>query len=197
MKEKSSGAVAVIGDADGPTSVFVAGRIKGIPLKNRIKNRIYKWKSKRAQKHITAGAHTLAEVVAYAGEKYHLTEVTETQRKYVEQRKCLKESLIGRHKPELLGDLAELKRPENYTKDSVKELQRQFLARRERIDSIPDEEMPMDFHIYEISSGKARLEMEIDYPPLGCLVSYGRRWPAGSPIPIIGMDLQISPLTVM
>ena len=163
MKEMSSSAVGIIGGADGPTSVFVAGRTGKLPLKIRIKNHIYKWKSKKAQKSIVAGAHTLEEVVAYADEKYHLTEVTETQRKYVEQRKCLKESLISRHKPELLGDLQEVKRPEAYTEDSVKELQRQFLARREMIDSIPDEKMPMDFHIYEISSGKARLEMEIDY----------------------------------
>ena len=132
MKEKSSSAVAIIGGADGPTSVFMAGMIGKLPLKIRIKNRIYKWKSKKAQKRIVAGAHTMEEVVVYADEKYHLTEVTETQRKYVEQRKCLKESLISRHRPEML-------------------------------DSIPDEEMPMDFHIYEISSGRARLEMEIDY----------------------------------
>lgn len=130
MKEKSSSAVGIIGGADGPTSIFMAGRTGKLPLKIRIKNRIYKRKSKKAQKRIVAGAHTLEEVIAYAGEKYHLTEVTDTQRKYVEQRKCLKESLISKHKPELLGDL---------------------------------KEMPMDFHIYEIESGQARLEMEIDY----------------------------------
>ena len=163
MKEKSSSAVGIIGGADGPTSVFVAGRTGKLPLKIGIKNHIYKWKSKKVQKSIVAGAHTLEEVVAYADEKYHLTEVTESQRKYVEQRKCLKESLVSRYKPELLGDLKEVKRPEIYTEDSVKELQRQFFARREMIDRIPDEKMPMDFHIYEISSGRARLEMEIDY----------------------------------
>ena len=163
MKEKSSSAVGIIGGADGPTSVFVAGRTGKLPLKIQIKNHIYKWKSKKAQKSIVSGAHTLEEMIAYADEKYHLTEVSESQRKYVEKRKCLKESLIIRHKPELLGDLQEVKRPETYTEDSVKELQRQFLARREIIDSIPDGKMPMDFHIYEISLGRARLEMEIDY----------------------------------
>lgn len=163
MKEKISSAGGIIGGADGPTSVFVAGRTGKRPLKIRIKNRVYKWKRKKAQKRIVAGAHTLEEVIAYAGEKYHLTEVANTQRKYVEQRKCVKESLISRHKPELLGDLKELERPETYTEETVKELQRQFLARREMIDRIPDSEMPMDFHIYEIESGQARLEMEIDY----------------------------------
>jgi len=36
MKEMSSGTIGIIGGADGPTSVFVAGKKKRIPLKNRI-----------------------------------------------------------------------------------------------------------------------------------------------------------------
>ena len=163
MKEKSSSAVGIIGGADGPTSVFVAGRIGKRPLRIRIKNRIYKWKSKKAQKKIVAGSHTLKEVVAYADEKYHLTKIPETGRKYVEQRKCLKESLISRHKPELLGELAEIIRPDDYTPESVKALQDRFQARRERAEGVSEEQMPMDFHIYEISLGDGILEMEIDY----------------------------------
>ena len=162
MKEKSSGAVAIIGGADGPTSVFAAGRTKQ-SLKIWIKNSIYKWKSRQAQRRIVAGTHTLEEVVVYASEKYHLTEVTGTRRKYEEQRKCLKESLISKYKPELLGEYAEMKRPECFTEESVRDLQRQMLARRKLIDKIPESEMPMDFHIYEVNEGQARLEMEIDY----------------------------------
>ena len=108
-------AVAIIGGADGPTSVFVAGRKKGIPLKHRIKNRIYKWKGKRAAMKITAGERSLSDVVAYAVKKYGAVE----------------------------ADM--------------------FQARRERIEAVPDEVVPMDFHIYEISLGDGRLEMEIDY----------------------------------
>ena len=136
MKEMSSGAVAIIGGADGPTSVFVAGRKKGIPLKHRVKNRIYKWKGKRAAKQIIAGERTLAETVAYAVDKYDAVEADITQRKYASQKKCLKGSLICRYKPELLGKLPEI---------------------------ISEEQMPMDFHIYEIGIGDGRLEMEIDY----------------------------------
>jgi len=172
MKEKSSGTVAIIGGADGSTSVFVAGKTKQ-SLKIRIKNYIYKWKSRQERRRIVAGTHTLEEVVAYAREMYHLTEVTGIQRKYEEQRKCLKESLISKYKPELLGEYAELKRPECYTEDSVKDLQRQMLKRRELIDKIPDSEMPMDFHIYEVNAGSARLEMEIDYRWGVFGISYG------------------------
>ncbi len=159
----SKASMAIIGGADGPTSVFVAGRKKGIPIKHRIKNRIYKWKGKRAAKKIIAGERTLAEVVAYAVEKYDATEADITQRKYATQKNCLKESLISRYKPELWGELAEAIRPDAFTTETVKALQDQFLARRERAESISEEQMPMDFHIYEISIGEGWLEMEIDY----------------------------------
>ena len=163
MKEKSSSAVGIIGGADGPTSVLVVSKTGKLPCNIRIINRIYKWKSKKAGKRIIAGTHTLEEVVFYADEKYRLTEVAETERKYVEQRKYLKESLISRHKPELLGELAEIIRPKDHTPESVKALQDQFKVRRERAEGVSEEQMPMDFHIYEISLGDGRLEMEIDY----------------------------------
>ena len=159
----SKEAVTIIGGADGPTSVFVAGIKKRISLKHRIKNRFYKWKGMNAAKKIIPGERTLAEVVSYAVQKYDAVEADITQRKYVPQKNCLKESIISRYKPELLGDLAELTRPEEYTPETVKALQDQLLARRKKIEEILDEQMPMDFHIYEISLDEGKLEMEIDY----------------------------------
>ena len=160
MKNSS---VAIIGGADGPTSVFVAGRTKGIPLKHRIKNKIYRWKSKCAARKITAGERSLEEVIAYAVKIYGAVEIDIGQRKYAVQKNCLKESLISRYKPELLGELAEPIKPEELNADAVKRLQEQYEARRALVEEIPDEKMPMDFHIYEISVGEGRLEMEIDH----------------------------------
>ena len=100
----SKEAIAIIGGADGPTSVFVGGRKKRIPLKHRIKNRIYKWKGKCAAMKITAGERTLSEVVTYAVKKYNAVEADMNQRKYIEQKSCLKEILISRYKPGLLGE---------------------------------------------------------------------------------------------
>ena len=113
----SNSSIGIIGGADGPTSVFVAGRKKAIPIKIRFKNWFYKWKGRQAAKKITAGERTLAEMVAYAAEKYNAVEADITQRKYASQKNCLKESLINRY----------------------------------------------DFHVYEISIGDGRLELEIDY----------------------------------
>lgn len=76
MKEKSSEAVSIIGRADGPTSVFIAGKSGKKPLKARVKSFFYKCRRKRVEKLIVPGAHTLQEVVDYAKEKYRAVEMT-------------------------------------------------------------------------------------------------------------------------
>ena len=103
MIEKSKSGVSIIGGVDGPTSIFIAGQTQKRPLKVKMKNAIYKHKRKRAEKKVVAGAHTLNELVQYAMNKYDLIEVKSTERKYIEQRINLKESLILQHKPEVLG----------------------------------------------------------------------------------------------
>lgn len=57
MKPKSKSAISIIGGADGPTSVFVTGKLKEQSLKTRIQNGIYrykrkKWKRQLLQMHI-------------------------------------------------------------------------------------------------------------------------------------------------
>ena len=39
---KSKNAISIVGGADGPTSIFIAGHSKKQPLKIRIKNSIYR-----------------------------------------------------------------------------------------------------------------------------------------------------------
>ena len=163
MKEKSASAVSIIGGADGPTSVFLAGRTGKRPLKIRIRNILYKCKRKQIAKKIVPGAHSLEEVVSYAKNKYSAVEIDTTQHNYIEQRKSLKESLIITHKPDLLGNMKDIQKPTDYTEESVREFFNQLQLRREMISQIPDEEMPMDFHIYEITFDDGRMEMEIDY----------------------------------
>lgn len=76
MKEKSSEAVSIIGGADGPTSVFIAGKSGKKPLKARVKRFFYQCRCKRMEKRIVPSAHTLEEVVVYAKEKYQAVEMT-------------------------------------------------------------------------------------------------------------------------
>lgn len=163
MNNKGAKAVSIIGGADGPTSVFMVGRTGKKALKDRVRNYIYKCKRKRMENKIHAGGHTLKEVVAYANERFNVTEILEEEKKYIEQRKCLKESLILKHKPELLGDMKDIKKPTVWNEDSVREFHQQLQIRSEIIAEIPDNKMPMDFHIYEIKTENGWLEMEIDY----------------------------------
>ena len=163
LKEKSASAVSIIGGADGPTSVFLAGNTGKRPLKIRIRNFLYKCKRKQVAKRIVPGAHSLEEVITYAKTKYSAIEIDTTQYNYIEQRKSLKESLIITHKPDLLGDMKDIPKPTDYTEESVREFYNQLASRRKMISQIPDEEMPMDFHIYEITIDDGHMEIEIDY----------------------------------
>lgn len=166
MSKKNACSVSIIGGADGPTSVFIAGKTgktRKIPLKERIRRGIYQRKRRKIEKTITANPHTLEEVIQYLQDNYSAVEVSKGSHTYLEQRKCLKESLIMQHKPELLGELAELKRPTDYDEKSLREFFEQVKLRSKKAESIPDEFLPMDFHVYKVQvSGVGEMEFGID-----------------------------------
>ena len=121
MEQKSKNGVSIIGGADGPTSIFIAGPSEKQPLKVRIKNSIYRYTRKKVEKTIVANPHSLSETVQYAKDKYELTETAPADREYIEQIKCLKESLILQHEPELLGEMKDIPVPDFSNEASVKE----------------------------------------------------------------------------
>lgn len=159
-------AVSIIGGADGPTSIFIAGKGKSPgkrSLKEHIRQRIYKYRRKRAEKKICAAPHTLKEVIVYAKKKYHAVEVPKTGREYMEQYTSAREGLIIMQKPELLGSLAEIAQPDVLNEETAKEIFRQIQLRSEALARIPDGEMPMDFHIYEIRLKDGWMGIQIDF----------------------------------
>lgn len=158
--------VSIIGGADGSTSIFIAGKSKTKkkkPFKECVRQYIYKFKRKRAEKGICANPHTLKEVIIYADKKYHITEIPKTKKKYIELYSSAKQGLIIMHKPELLGSFGKIARPNVLDEESAKEWFRQIQLYSEKIAAIPDHEMPMDFHVYEIKMADERIEMEIDF----------------------------------
>ena len=163
MKGKSKSGVSIIGGADGPTSIFIAGRAQKRPLKVRIRSILYRFKRKRAEKKVVAGEHTLDELVQYAKNSYNLIETNSSERKYIEQQNNLKESLILQHKPEILGEMKDIPKPNIYNEKSIREYLYKIEARREMIAEMPDNVIPMNFHLYEIRIGDDSLEMAIDY----------------------------------
>lgn len=156
-------AVSIIGGADGPTSIFIAGQTGKLSLKERVSRYLYRCRRKRVEGKIKPGAHTLQEVTAYVVEKYHAVEMPEQQMSYIEQRKCLKESLIITNRPELLGDMKEIPKPEVYNEDTIREFRHQIALRSEVIADMPDDVIPMDFHIYEIHVDEGWMEIAIDH----------------------------------
>lgn len=163
MKGKSKSEVSIIGGADGPTSIFIADRTRKRPLKVRMRHIIYRYRRKIVEKKVVADAHTLDELVQYAMSNYNLIEIKSTERRYIEQRKNLKENLILQHKPEVLGEMKDIPKPVISNEESVREYFCKIEARSEMIAKMPDNIIPMNFHIYEIRIGDDSLEMEIDY----------------------------------
>ena len=163
MKGKSKSGVSIIGGADGSTSIFIAGRAQKRPLKVRIRSILYRFKRKIAEKKVVAGEHTLDELVQYAKNSYNLIETNSSERKYIEQQNNLKESLILQHKPEILGEMKDIPKPNIYNEKSIREYLCKIEARREMIAEMPDNVIPMNFHLYEIRIGADSLEMNIDY----------------------------------
>lgn len=69
-EHKHAETVAIIGGADGPTSVLIAGKNRKLPLRVRVQKCIYKYRRRKAAKRIVAGGRTLEELVAYAVSTY-------------------------------------------------------------------------------------------------------------------------------
>lgn len=156
-------AISIIGGADGPTSVFLAGKKRKQSIKMRIRNLIFKYKKERAKKLIFPGGHTPQEVLKYAKKHYSITEISTTQWRYTEQKKAWKEGLILKYKPELLGEFQHIESPEDYEENTLDRFFEQTEKRSEKANEIPDCKMPMDFHIYEMKYEDGSMEIVVDY----------------------------------
>ncbi len=160
---KGVGSVSVIGGADGPTSIFIAGKSGKVKLRTRIQNYFRKIKKNRIKKQITANPHTLEEVVELLKREYGAVEVLQHSHNYLEQRDSLKASLIMRHRPDLLGELMNLEPPDGEDVEALKIFMEQIHERNRMAEEIADNIFPIDFHIYEIKwteNGRMRIGVE-------------------------------------
>lgn len=147
---KGTGSVSLIGGADGPTSIFIAGKGGKVKFTTRIQNYFRKIKRNRIKKRITVNPHTLEEVAKWLKLKYGAVEISKQSHNYLEQKKSLKTSLVMRYRPDLLGELKDLKPPEREDVEALKAFWEQIQERDRRAQEIADDIFPMDFHLYEI-----------------------------------------------
>ena len=166
---------AIIGGEDGPTSVFIAGKDDGfkIPLRARIRKKQYQIRRKRVEKKIKSGAHTIKETILYAKEKYGLLPVEPTQLKYQNEKKSVKEAVIYKYKPELLGEFQHISAPDISDEKSMQEFYQLLEEREKIIETISEEEISMDFKMYELVQGNSHLEMVLDSKWNILYVNYG------------------------
>ncbi len=151
-KAKRVQAVSIIGGADGPTSVFLVGRKSGAKpsLKQRVEQYLYKRKKARVKRSITPSSHTLEETCQYMIKRYAAREVPKKNRKYQQEYHSLRESMILREKPELLGEAGKLQKPKAMDEASLREFWAQMEKRSELIKALPDDMFPMDIWLYQI-----------------------------------------------
>lgn len=161
FSENNSRAIDIIGGADGPTSVYL--KKQKIPLRHSIRNLIYRHKGKRAEKMIVPGTHTLEELTAYSTDRYAAVELDKSHKRYRIHKECMKESLVTRYRPDLLGELKDIPMPKTMEADAIRLCNELWQKRSQYIQSIPDTELGMDYHIYEILEQGGRVELEIDY----------------------------------
>lgn len=153
-KNRHAAATAIIGSADGPTSVFTAHPAGRIPLKLRLKHCIHQRRRRRVEQKITAGAHTLEEVASYAMEQFDAREVPPEAPGYQLHRAEQRQNLMLHHQPELLGITDEA---------SALALLRQHQLLTDTVAQIPEQTFPMDFHLYEIRTEEGSLEIVIEH----------------------------------
>lgn len=154
MKRRTSAkAVSIIGGADGPTSIFVAGRNKHKKrrLKERIKAYLYQKKREKIEAKITASPHTLSEVCRYIKKVYQAEELQPDERMYQEEYHSLRESLMLQYQPELLKEMGKIQKPKSLDEERLKAFWAQLEERSELVRAIPEEVFPLDFHIYQIT----------------------------------------------
>ena len=175
MKDKFVQQTTVIGGEDGPVSIFIAGKDDNfkLSLKDRFRNKRYQMRCKRAKKRIRPEAHTKEETVTYANEKYGLLPVDETQLKYKNEKKGVREGIVYKHRPELLGEFFNMATPDVSDKKSMQEFRKLLQERERKMDAISDEEVPMDFRLYELVMEEGHLEMILDFRWDIFAVSYG------------------------
>ena len=82
---KGAGSVSIIGGADEPASIFIAGKGSKVKLTTRIRNYFRKIKRNRIKKRIIANPHMPEEVVQWLKREYGAVDVSQQSHNYSEQ----------------------------------------------------------------------------------------------------------------
>ena len=185
ISRKKKMASTIISGADGPTSVFIAGKSGGESIFRRIRTNIrrkrYQQKRAKLAARLVPDSHSLAEVCAYIKEKYQAKEISAADFRYKERYGSLKASMIQKYQPELLGESLETYRPKDFTDmEAVKRFLDLCEEQVARAVDIPQEQFPFDYHQYQIAidaCGTLDIDMDLthEYLSYGYSAEKGKR----------------------
>ncbi len=149
LDSKVAGSVSIIGGADGPTSIFLAGKTTdgGKNLKQ------YQKKLDKLARTLDPQPHTLEEVEAYLVEKYQAELLPADSEECRREERLTRGNLLFKEKPELLQTpFPEL--PEDRSEEDMKRYMEQVQKRMEEAERISEKEFPTDFCRYRILLGR-------------------------------------------
>ena len=141
--KKGAGSISMIGGADGPTSVFVAGKVKS--KKNADKKS--QEQERRIQEiigTIVPGKRSMEEVCEYLISDLGAEE-SEIDRG---RRECMKFNILCRYFPEILPSMPEIKG--RHTQARADKWAEECRIRHEEIQNYPEESLDLDMHLFEL-----------------------------------------------
>ena len=169
FRNKAVSSVSIIGEDDGPTSVFIVGRRNSKrTLKQNIHKFFYDVRKKRIVKSLKANPHSMEQVADYITE-LGFSEVDKSEPEYKTEYSQMRASFILQYKPELLGDLAEAPKLENHEEETIKHFMEKIEQRQKAAEDIPPDIFDIDLHIYEKGDGnnQSRITVEKNYGYIG------------------------------
>ena len=123
---------------------------------------MYDFRRKRVIKFLRADSHSVDEVADYVVRELGYTEVSPSDETYQTEYSNMRASFLLQYRPELLGDLTEPQRPQQWDEKSVMEFVKQIEQRTEAARAVPKTEFDIDFQMsisiektYESFSGSA------------------------------------------
>ena len=160
--KKTADNISIIGKSDGPTSVFIAGKGEKKTLRQKIEKSMYDFRRRRVIKSLRADPHTVDEVADYLVRELGYTEVSPEDEAYQIEYSDLRAAFLMQYRPELLGDLTEPQRPQQWDEKSAMEFMEQIKQRTEAARAVPKTEFDIDFHLYRKTGRDFQMSISIE-----------------------------------
>ncbi len=146
-----------IGKSDGPTSVFILKKNAKLTLKQKIQKMKYNFKRSHVEKKLSAGSHTLDEVMDYIVNTCGFVKADEDA--VFEEYREMRASAIIRYAPELLGEDAAIPQLKSTEEKDVREFLEKSKQRNQKAMEIPVTDFDIDFHKFTKNFGESKGEM--------------------------------------